>query len=651
MDESMRIDEKKKRRERSGSHEHRRHGIISLVLPFQIVNSTCLCSTSSSDNIYSLICLNMTEPGPRKRSRAACSSCQSRKRKCSGDQPCTTCLQFGSECYYDLGSRKKKDTKRLQNPSSLQQTPSLNANPPTTNHDILPKSRSPVDSNMRLSSLEANSGAAFVRRLGLKIDPANAPRLNLFAWNIGARRSPTSLPPSSYTTPMPVVDIISQNEMNSLTARFFEKIDPCYGFVDRDTILRQISRRWLPPAADDALPYGLYDAVLCGVAAFASLFSRREASATELQLVESARLILEENLFSESPTVDTVTAWVLRVCYLRTTGSPHAAWLTSCTLMHLIEAAGLHLELNSDTVLLRSQESCHPETRRRLFAMARHLNVWLSFELGRSRVVLHGATSLPPTPRSNNYTEEIFSLLPLSESLDPTKLQDSHDLETALSDVVAVVHVQQPLILAQCNLMLCIYRRLRALNTTISPSLLDSLLALAGKGLRAAREMVAVNCPWHQAANVPFQVICTLLAIDNRSSLSLLPEAMQTLREVATAYDTDVLREAYSTAYLLIMLHQRRKEEETRALGDVLRANPAASATRLPEPKADGNEPGSLPSQDCGINGQEHVSLPFDSEDLSWIGDLVIDMPSLQNFDLERFLTTDVPWPLPETGI
>lgn len=602
--------------------------------------------------ISSVLCPIMADTGPRKRSRAACSSCQSRKRKCSGDQPCSTCLQFGAECHYDLGSRKKKDLKRFQQSLSLQSTSPLNVS--STNPETLPKSRSPVDSHMHLSSLEANSGAAFVRRLGLKIDPANAPRLNLFAWNIGARRSPSPLPPP-YTAPVPVVDIISQHEMRSLAATFYEKIDPCYGFVDRDTLLRQIDRRWLPPSAEGALPYGPYDAVLCGVGAFASLFSWREVTTAELQLVENTRLILDKHLLTETPTADTITAWVLRVCYLRTTCSPHAAWLSSCTLMHLIEAAGLHLELpSSDTVLLRSQESCHPETRRRLFAMARHLNVWLAFELGRSRVVLYGATSLPPTPRPDNYSEEIFSLLPLSESLDPNKTQNAPDLEAALSDVVDAIHVQKPLILAQCNLMLCIYRRLRALNTTISSSLLDRLLALAGKGLRAARETVACNAPWHQSANVPFQVICTLLAIDSRSSLSLLPEAMRTLREVATAYDTDVLREAYSTAYLLIMLHQRRKEEETKALGDVLRANPAASATREPpDSKPDGNTSGEAPSQAQGHDSsqKEHVRLLSDSDDLSWIGDLVIDMPSLHNFDLERFLTTDVPWPLPETGI
>lgn len=539
-------------------------------------------------------------------------------------------------------------------------------------NDMRTRSRSPTDPNMHLSSVEANSGAAFVRRLGLKIDPANAPRLSLFAWNIGRRHLPSTPPPA--TTAVAVVDIISQNEMRALTATFYEKIDPCYGFIDRENLLRQIGRRWLPSSAEAALPYGPYDAVLCGVAAFASLFSRREATGTEIQLVESARLILEQNLFSEAPSVDTITGWILRVSYLRTTSTLHAAWLSSCTLMHLIEAAGLHLELPSDTVLLRSPESCNPETRRQLFALARHLNIWLSFELGRSRVVLHGATTLPPTPRTNNHKEEIFDLLPLTESLDPNKAQDTSDLEAALTDVFRVTHIQPPLILAQCNLMLCIYRRLRALNSTISGPLFDRLLGLAGRGLRAAREMVTQNCPWHQAANVPFQVLCTLLAIDSRASLALLREAMQTLRQVAATYDTEVMREAYSTAYLLILLHQRRKEEETRTLGDVLRTNPAASAARRPEPPApvpipgpagtrqqqsststEETKPHPQPNQQQEQQQQQQIP-PYDllsdsAEDLAWMDNLVVDMPSLQNFDLEAFLTMNLPWPLPETGI
>ncbi|KAJ5619056.1 hypothetical protein N7510_003040 [Penicillium lagena] len=210
--------------------------------------------------------------------------------------------------------------------------------------------------------------------------------------------------------------------------------------------------------------------------------------------------------------------------------------------------------------------------------------------------------------------------------------------------------------------MLCIYRRLRALNAhaLLSGQLLDRVLALARRALHAARGMVASNCPWHQVANVPFQIVCTLLAIDNRAALDLLPDAMRTLREVLAAYDTPVMREAYSTAYLLIAMHQRRKEDDTHALAEVLRVNAAAAAA--PPTATTGNttadqdvscEPAAQPQPQL-LQQPPQISEPngpVSDAELSWLGDLVIDMPSLQNFDLDQFLMTDVPWPLPEMGI
>jgi hypothetical protein len=192
--------------------------------------------------------------------------------------------------------------------------------------------------------------------------------------------------------------------------------------------------------------------------------------------------------------------------------------------------------------------------------------------------------------------------------------------------------------------------------------------------------MVAQACPWHQVANVPFQVVCSLLAIDNRPALALLGDAMRTLREVTAAYDTASMREAYSTAYLLVALHHRRKEDDTRALAEVLRVN----ASDVGWVDGDGFEGGGGGSGDFGENvvvdqgnshGQQiqqsstqnstqnqnqnqnqnqvlHESVaPVSDAEFSWLGDLMIDMPSLQNFDLDQFLMTDVPWPLPEMGI
>ncbi|KAL2852951.1 hypothetical protein BJY01DRAFT_232440 [Aspergillus pseudoustus] len=569
--------------------------------------------------------------GRKKRSRIACTSCQSRKRKCSGDQPCTTCAQFGADCHYDLLSRKKKDIRHFQS----QSVASSLLSPATVQNDLASRRQQDQQTNpaalagLLLKALEANSGAAFARRLNPKNDVAGAPKLHLFGWNVGARYpTPEWSQALASVKARPVVDIVSQDEMRSLAGIFFDRVDPCYPFIDRDTLLRQVSRRWLT-ATLESLGFGAYDAVLCGVAALGYLFSRRRAAPKELQLVESARSILEQGLQSEplSP-VDTITGWVLRVAYLRMTTTAHAAWMASCSLMHLIEATGMHIEPSSNIALDRTTttETCNPETRRRLFAMARHLNVWISFELGRSRVVLQGATSLPPSPRptTNGFatttTTDIFNLLPISESLDPNEAQDVPNLESALADVLDIVYIQPHLTLVQCNLMLCIYRRLRALNSTISGDLLDRVLALSGKGLKASSELVAISSPWHQIANVPFQVVCTLLAIDNRASLAMLRDAMRTLHEVASAYDTEVMREAYTTAYLMIMMHQRRKEDDMQTLRDVLQFNPSVSIpaeTSLTEPAVQ----------------SDHTLMDYPG--FSWLSDILVDIPSLRDFDME----------------
>ncbi|KAJ5573625.1 uncharacterized protein N7459_008052 [Penicillium hispanicum] len=629
----------------------------------------------------------MSDSRPRKRSRVACISCQLRKRKCSGEQPCSTCAQIGAECLYNPVPRKRRATsssgyhanlstlderqRRFDGRSNTVPQPVSAASSATS-----PASRQRLSSSRPVNqSLQANSGAAFVRKLGLRIDPAHAPRLQLFAWNVGERRSPPALSSALESQrSAPITKIISQEEMRRLTAIYFEKVDPCYAFLDRRYVLDCIVQRWPSSPESPAEPSEQpYDAVLCGVAAFGYLFSRREMTDTELRAVETARLLLEKSILgAETPSIDTIAGWVLRAAYLRTTASPHAAWMASCTLMHMIEAAGLHLEspdaestgLSSSTSQRQQPQSGDsglgettndPDIRRRLFGMARHLNTWISFDLGRSRVVLHGATTnaplirdhSPPPSISPSSRSDLFRLLPLSESLDPTgpSPQDLAELESALDSVLDLVYTEPPSILLQCNLMLCIYRRIRALNAHAPLSgRLDQVLALASRALRAARTMVTSTCPWHQVANVPFQVVCTLLAIDNRAALSVLPDAMHTLREVLAVYDTSVMREAYSTAYLLVALHQRRKEDDTRALADVLRENAAAVVVEQNMPRdADVNLE---PEQQL----PESTALASDAE-FSWLGDLMIDMPSLQNFDLDQFLMTDVPWPLPEMGI
>ncbi|KAJ5716359.1 hypothetical protein N7493_008270 [Penicillium malachiteum] len=647
----------------------------------------------------------MSDATSRKRSRAACLSCQSRKRKCSGDQPCATCAQMGTDCHYSTAPRKRRtrpssaygatlpslvEPQRVPDRLSDSVPPSGNVSGSATSPNTFNRAD---DSRGVNHSLEANSGAAFVRKLGLRIDPARAPRLHLFAWNIGERAvaNPVVMPTDSTPILAAITMLFPHEAMNRLANTFFEKVDPCYPFLEREDIISRIAERW-----EQSDPrYGLEqpcDAVFYGIAAFGHLFSCREILRLEHLSILAAHKILQKSVLgSEIPSIDMITGWVLRAAYLRMTASPHAAWMASCTLMHLIEATGLHLEPPTSETSAPPRDSStqpdqpqmpaqtnietsnNPDTRQRLFGMARHLNTWISFDLGRSRVVLHGtttqtipiSTSTAMGTSSNQETTRVslFHLLPLSESLDPTTSshQSLQDLEASLTCVLDLHYSQPSLILVQSNLALCIYRRIRALNAhALLPAHLDRVLVLAGRGLHAARSMAAATSPWHQVANVPFQVVCTLLAIDSRPALALLPEAMETLREVLGVYDTAVMREAYSTAYLLVALHHRRKEDDTRALAEVLRANAAAAQQQnqqqhqLDEGDVSKREDDTLPqvqgqSQNRDLDIQQET-MPVD-EEFSWLGDLVIDIPSLQNFDIDQFLMTDVPWPLPEMGI
>lgn len=183
--------------------------------------------------------------------------------------------------------------------------------------------------------------------------------------------------------------------------------------------------------------------------------------------------------------------------------------------------------------------------RRKLVGFAQYLNTWISFDLGRSRVILQGTSYTALTSPEGSYMAEMLNLLPQSENLDPHKIMDSTQLTIMLTDILKSHHTQPPSVLSQCNIVLCMFRRLRAMHSNVSGSLMSRILELITKGLACAWDLANATCLWAYIANVPFQVICTLLAVDSRESLSLLGDAVQTLKHITDVYYTDVMKEAY----------------------------------------------------------------------------------------------------------
>lgn len=558
----------------------------------------------------------------RMRARKACEPCRERKRKCDGGNPCSCCVRYEYDCYY-FSVRERRgmtvSSHRASPPVVVSRVAPTAPQPPPS---VREEPRHSPGPNSQLQSLEANSGAAFVRKLALGIDPANAPRLHLFAWNLflGARTS------NREPVARPVTEIISRATMEGLMAIYTEKVDPCYGFIDRVVVEQRIQARW-----EIGMLANEYDAVLCGVAAMGLLFSQRFVSDIELDLIESAKRILERSTEAH-PGIDIVTGWVLRVAYLRMTASPHKAWMASCTLMHTVEAAGIHSAHLSENIPGIQRESfAAPELCRRLFGVARHMNVWMSFDLGRSRVILQNATHDGPSSRPGDSTAELLSLLPWSESLDPGKDVDLPSLKATLSTVLDKELSIPSTILAHCNLVLCLCRRLRALDYVISGRLLDRILALTARSVQCAQANLDSGSVWHQTANVPFQIVCILLAFDTPSSIAQLGGAVGVLKNAAQLYETDAAREACNTACLLVLLHQKRKEADTKSLSNILQAySPAPFA-----------EPHTAPYPATETNGLHSWN------DSSWLDDLMTDMPNLQGFDIGQILDGNSLWDTP----
>ncbi|KAM3441693.1 hypothetical protein MY4824_001471 [Beauveria thailandica] len=567
----------------------------------------------------------MTSTQGRKRSRLACQTCRDLKRKCDGAEPCGTCVRFEYPCRYSAGSKmRNKPADRAGHPPPpppprsaglLSQQPSPADNAAT----ITPASSSSVQHQAR--SLEANSGPAFVRRLGFKSESksggggggsSSSPRVQTFAWNafLGSRQTVQS--------PMarPVTELLSQQRMSYLASVYFQKLHPTYSFVDAGELEQHVRLRWARPSAPEPV-----DAVLCGVAALGCLFSQVDADRTEPELVESAKCMLEQS-FSDPPSVSRISAWLLRVIYLRLAGTHYPAWMASCTVLHMLEAAGMTVE-DADPAALRSdtEQSSNIEVKRRLLAVSQHLNTWMSYDMGLSRVSLSGVTCALPSKRPGEYTTELMELLPFTIQLDPERTQAASELESALQIVLDRVHTRPPTILGQCNLALCLCRRLRSMEFALPDATIQRILVLTASGIQAAREILADRAPWHHMAYVPFQIVCVLLAIDTVPSISQLRDAMQCLQDVAAVYNTHATREAMRTARSLVMLHQRGKEMLAAALSDIVKVYDVNHA-----------------AEDVAS------AAPALADDFAWLNGLPEDFSNIQDLNLEQLLSPEFFW-------
>lgn len=502
--------------------------------------------------------------GPmRQRSRQACLPCRRRKRKCDGKLPCNICKGYDYECEYNEGSQPV--SHKRANPSnqlSTQRGAKLacvdhSPNAPKQNADT---SNPPgVLEPSKARYVGRYSSIAFPLYVGLEVQATKLPRLHSFAYHTGIRKEPPcAVQPK-------VAERISWNTARSLIEVYFAIINPVFGFLDKDSFYARCEKHWRGQLQDMG-----FEAMISGVIGLASLFKEQIDQETEMWLITHAKDILEDCALSRFPSLDQISAWILRTLYIRCTGRPHVTWLSSCTIMHLIEATGLH-HAPGFVMQTTGNVAPTPETSKainRIAQVAHCLHILIAFEYGRSIMPInqqvlehadstnHGADLTPQLCR-------LVATLPTNQHTGETAIL-AKELFSALEKITEITPEHDFLVLLRADLVLGIYRRLRVLDAKFQPIHNEKVIAAGLAALPAARRLVCQNQPWWNVVGSVFQFACALLVLDSPTSCERLAETMDTLELIVDHLDTHLAKEALSTARQLVhaSLNKKRKGVE-----------------------------------------------------------------------------------------
>lgn len=514
----------------------------------------------------------------RQRSRQACLPCRRRKRKCDGKLPCNICQGYDYECEYDEASQIAPQ-KRGNSPSQLshQRGPkfarvdhSTKASKQDAGASILPGILEPS----KARHVGRYSSIAFPLYVGLELQATKLPRLHSFAYHTGIRKEPPCAAHAELTAR------ITWNTARSLIEVYSAIVNPIFGFLDMDIFYTRCEMHWHDQPQDL-----VFEAMICGVIALASLFKERIDQETEMWLTLHAKFILEDSDLSRFPSLSQIAAWILRTLYLRCTGRPHVTWLSSCTIMHLVEATGLH-HVPESAIQAGGDDAPTPKTlniRNRTAQVANCLHVLVAFEYGRSILAINRRV-LEYTDyksRAIDLTPQLCRLvaaLPTSQHVEDSAVL-AQELFSALEKITEIAVDHDFLVLLRTDLVLGIYRRLRVLDAKYHYGHNEKIISAGVVALPAARKLVSQNQPWWNVIGSVFQFVCALIVMDTPASCGKLLDAMDTLEFIVGHLDTHLAKEALTTARQLVHASLNRKRKGVEILEHILGTETSESAS------------------------------------------------------------------------
>jgi hypothetical protein len=470
------------------------------------------------------------------------------------------------------------------------------------------------------SFTRADSAIAFPRSLGLTLKADDPPKLHAFAWNTGTRTEKLEGPRSN------LLEYITLLDIKTFSDPYFTSINPIFNIINPEKFNHRVARCWATQNIDAG-----FEVVLLGAMALGSLFSTH-IFIHEAEIVEQARLTLDRT-FAHSEvllSVDFVVGWILRAIYLRSATKPHVSWVASCMALHVAESIGLHQELSEIKLTQKAQsQKCltseaEIESRRRTYWVACSLNRLFSAQYGRTMITHQNVACRYPTANSDDAANDFISLIQsLPYLCDPRSAGPSADLTDAIMQLGKTAIYKLPLLLIRADSMFCIYRKLRYIGVTLSPTQTEVILSVIRSALEAADSLALQYQQWWNIVGVPFHSVCVLIALNTMESLTLLHKAMETLQNVATRFSSHISREALRTAHYLVKVAEKRRRGELVRLQRCLNLNAEMVA--------------SAPTQNPASEGTSDLPL------FQWPTDFDLGFPD--------FLDTDYLWANEDTGM
>ncbi|KAJ5223234.1 protein RDR1 [Penicillium chermesinum] len=451
-------------------------------------------------------------------------------------------------------------------PRVLRQIKLMSSNPPAAVEESLARSSTAVVGastgifdERKVRYVGASAAMAFPHVLGMALGSGSPPKMRSVAYNFGIRPEEVS------DAHCALEKLISEEDLAFFSDVYFSVMAPIGDLLDPGIYAQRCHDYYHKPS-NRAMAFS---AAAAGIAALGSFLSPNRHP-REPELVQYAKAILDDPVSMRMLSVDHIVAWGMRVLYLRATTRPNNAWVASCTVMHLCETVGLHMDENIKKMAAMAGAEAlglDEDRLRRIFWISWAGHVMLSYEQDRSAVQFRVVTCQPILSVPGSVADQFVQLIQIIPSqnspfsLGCTASDSAGEFFGRLKELAKLQSAHPFLVVTKADIALCFYRRVYHLKTYIPDDFIDIVIDSGSAAITAAEQLASQGRLFWNTIGSVFQYACVLLAIDTPTAFVHLPTAFKALENLVTIADTLLTREALSIARHLLSLSMAQKRK------------------------------------------------------------------------------------------